>query len=238
MRILVIMSDNRKLERDMDKADYNSLVASINYEYCKAHNYDFLYYRPYLNIDSYDIHNCIDPNTNTARHAAWSKLLSVRLALHLDYEYVVYIDSDCIFKNFKQTLEEYIQPNMHNNFIFFNNKPWDVKKPCSGFFISKVCPTTIQYIRDWYTYNFKDNKNPCRWEQGALWFLYTTFNCAIRNEWMFCEKKRQFLRHVGSFESNIRIPYFQNFITSNKINHQQNIQKMQYIEYDTITVIL
>ena len=48
-RILVFMSDNRKLHGSLAGADYNSLVAAINYEYCKKHGYDFIYYRPYLN---------------------------------------------------------------------------------------------------------------------------------------------------------------------------------------------
>jgi hypothetical protein len=48
MRILVFMSDNRSIDPDIEKASYNSLVASINYEYCKKHKYDFLYYVPII----------------------------------------------------------------------------------------------------------------------------------------------------------------------------------------------
>ena len=33
MKILVFMSDNRSLENDINKSNYNSLTASINYEY-------------------------------------------------------------------------------------------------------------------------------------------------------------------------------------------------------------
>ena len=49
MHILVFMSDNRKLDKNIRSAEYNSLAAAINYEYCKKYNYDFIYYRPYLN---------------------------------------------------------------------------------------------------------------------------------------------------------------------------------------------
>ena len=98
MKICVFMSDNRLLSNDINNANYNSLTASINYEYCKKYNYNFLYYRPYLdNKEIIDLYNCPDPNSSELRHAAWSKLLSTQLALQLDYDYIVYIDSDCIF---------------------------------------------------------------------------------------------------------------------------------------------
>ena len=34
------MSDNRPLSTDIITATYNSLVAAINYEYCKKYGYD------------------------------------------------------------------------------------------------------------------------------------------------------------------------------------------------------
>ena len=72
------MSDNRNLEMDFKEAKYNSLAASINYEYSKKHNYDFIYYRPYLkDEENFNLTNCVDPNNITdLRHASWSKLLS------------------------------------------------------------------------------------------------------------------------------------------------------------------
>lgn len=238
MKILVFMSDNRSLEQTFEKTDYNSLVAAINYEYCKKHNYDFIYYVPYLNNENdITLYSCIDPNTNTPRHSAWTKLLSTKLALQLSYDYIVYIDSDCIFKDFTKSLEDFIKPYMEidKDVIFINNKPWNHEKPCSGFYICKVCPNVCQFINDWYNFDFGTRKNPCRFEQGALWYLYkdTQYNIVIVDDWMFKEKTGQFLRHIGTFEKNYRITYFKKFISVNNIDFTSNISNIQCIKYNT-----
>lgn len=230
------MSDNRLLSNNLDKADYHSLAAAINYEYCKDHNYDFFYFRPFLNDkNTIVLNNCIDPKTDLPRHSAWSKLLSTSLALDLNYDYVIYIDSDCIFKDFNQTLETFIKPYINNDVIFLNNKPWGKTKPCSGFFICKVCPNTIQFLNDWYNFDFGKKENPCRWEQGALWFLYKVkkYNIIIVDNWMFREVPEQFLRHIGTHEKENRIPYFKKFIKVNKIDYLNNILKIKCIDYNT-----
>jgi hypothetical protein len=148
------MSDNRNLDRLFIKANYNSLVASINYEYCKKHNYNFLYYKPYLvNKDEIKLFNCKNPITNNLRYAAWSKLLSTTLALQMDYDYVVYIDSDCIFKDFNHSIENFIQSYSNKDIIFFNNKPWGDNMPCSGFYICKVNEYTKKFILLFYIEN-------------------------------------------------------------------------------------
>ena len=234
MRILVFMSDNRNLETNIDISNYNSLVAAINYEYCKKHNYDFLYYRPYLDDNTItNLYNCIDPNTKLVRHSAWSKLLSTSKALKLQYDYVVYIDSDCIFKDLQKSLEVFIEPYTEKDIIFLNNKPWGNDKPCSGFFICKICPRIIQFVDDWYNFNFNGKKNPCRWEQGALWLMFKEHNIEIVDSWMFREEKGQYLRHVGSNENKIRIPYFTRFIKENDINYTQNICEIKVVEFNT-----
>jgi len=223
------MSDNRRLQ----SSEYNSLVAAINYDYCKKHKYDFIYYRPYLNIkESVSLYNCIDPNTNTTRHASWSKLLSAKLALELPYDYVVYIDSDCIFKNRDFSLDEFIRPYLKYDTIFLNNKPWGDHLPCGGFFVCKVGPASKQFIQDWYAIPIPSKNKVHAWEQDALWTLYKKFNIAIVDEMMFQEKEGQFLRHICHKEHRLRIPYFQAFLTSNQID-VRSIEPIQYIEYNT-----
>ena len=236
MRLLVLMSDNRVLEKTIGNAQYNSLVAAINYEYCSIHGYDFIYYRPYLiDRDACNLNISIDPITKTQRHAAWAKLLSTSLALNLDYDYVVYIDSDCIFKDFNQSLEDFIKPYLQNNVVFLNNKPWHTDRPCSGFFIVKVNETTKQFFDIWYSFDFNGRINPCRFEQGAVWSLFTIpqYNIAIVDAWMFKEEKCQFLRHVGTHDDRARMPYFSAFIQSNSIKYEENISKIRVIEFDT-----
>lgn len=235
MKILVFMSDNRILSSDLENADYNSLSASINYEYCKKHGYDFIYYRPFLNNSNViEINNNIDPNTGIPRHSAWSKLLSTQLALQLKYDYVVYIDSDCIFRNFEKTLESFIEPLLTYDLIFLNNFPFNHDdKPCSGFYVGKVSRHLRNLIKHWFSYDFKGKKNPVRWEQGALWQFYKKHNIHVVNDIMFLEKKGQYLRHIGTFDNKKRIPYFKQYIKDKGINFSKNILDITYIDYNT-----
>jgi hypothetical protein len=233
-KILVFMSDNRKLDQSYEKANYNSLCASINYEYCKKHGYGFIYYRPYLmNKDTVSMYNCKNPITNELRHASWSKLLSTSIAFKLDYDYIVYIDSDCIFKNFDQTIEEFIKPYSEKDILFLNNKPWGDNDPCAGFYICKVNEYTKKFIVDWNQVNIPEKDRDHAWEQDTLWKIYKEYNIGIIDSWMFQEKEEQFLRHVSSCENNNRIPYFSSFIKSKNINYEKNINELQVIEFDT-----
>jgi hypothetical protein len=239
LKILVFMSDNRKLQNEFEEATYNSLVASINYEYCKKYNYDFIYYRPYLDSENnLSLYNCIDPNTKDLRHASWSKLISTHISLQLDYDYVVYIDSDCIFKNFNLSLEHFINQNIDINIIFFSNHPWGAEKPNAGFFICKVSEYTKNFIIDWYNVDIskKNLKHP--WEQDALWKIYELYNVIIVDNIMFIECDDQFLRHVCTNEAYNRLSYFKNFIDLNKIIFNKNILEIKNIDYDSRLILL
>ena len=234
MRILVFMSDNRPLQTSLEKADYSSLVASINYEYSKIHNYDFLYYRPYLkNKEKTELYNCKNPSTKGLRHAAWSKLLSTSLALELDYDYVVYIDTDCIFKDYSQRLEDYIQMHPDKDIIFLNNKPWGDTKPCSGFYICAVNDRMKQFLRDWYAMNIPVRDINHAWEQEALWKMYMDQKVGIVDSWMFKESEGQFLRHITNTEKPRRTSYFSAAREERNIDYEKNIREIQVIEFDT-----
>lgn len=235
MKVCVFMSDNRPLDNSIDTAEYNSLVASINYAYCKKYNYDFIYYRPYINDkNNHSLYNCIDPNTKELRHASWSKLLSTSQILDLNYDYVVYIDSDCIFKDFNLTLDKFIEPITSAPIIFLNNKPWNSDKPCAGFYICKVCDETKQFIKGWYNYKLPSNNKNHTWEQEALWRILKNINMNIIDSIMFLEKEGQYLRHVSSYEKNIRTEYFLNFIKTNNIIY--DVASINVIEYDTTSL--
>jgi len=224
------MSDNRPL----DKTGYHSFAASINSHYCKKHGYDFIYYQPYLYKKSTKNHktirtiqlertsisndkqlyNCIDPITKETRHSAWSKILSAQRALRLSYDYVVYIDSDCIFKD--KSIEDFIKP-YHQDILFLNNKPWNQDKPCSGFFILKNNANTKKFVKDWYHVQLPEKNKKHPWEQDGLWSMYKNYDIGLIDEWMFEEKKGQMLRHIGSHEAENRIPYFKAFIKKHNI---------------------
>lgn len=234
MKILVFMSDNRVLENSYDAADYNSLVASINYEYCKKHGYDFIYYRPYLNnVNIIELYNCLDPNSGKPRHSAWSKILSTKKALNLNYDYVVYIDSDCIFKNHEKTLESFIEPYLNYDILFLNDKPYSFDRPCSGFYICKVSSHSRKFINAWYNIRIPENNIRHPWEQAALYKIYNYYNIKIIDDWMFKEKPGQLLRHIGSDVKETRIPYFKLFIKNNHIPFSKNIISLDSREFRT-----
>jgi mannosyltransferase OCH1-like enzyme len=237
-KICVFMSDNRPLHNNIEDAEYPSLAAAINYHYCKKHNYDFIYYRPYLGTENeISLYNCINPNTKETRYAAWSKLLSTLEALKLNYEYVVYIDSDCIFKNTDIAIETFIEPNEDKNIIFLNNKPWHLNKPCSGFYICKANSHTKEIIQKWYNYDsgIYDKTHP--WEQDSLMKFYDKINISIIDSMMFYEENNQFLRHIGTWESDNRKPYFLNIINTRNINYTENINNIHTINYNTLSSV-
>jgi hypothetical protein len=234
-RFLVFMSDNRPLEStDIHTADYYSLAAAINYEYCLKHNYDFQYYRPYLNNkDAVTLYNCLDPHSHETRHASWSKLLTTTKVLEQAYDYILYIDSDCIFKNFEQSIEGFINLYYDKDILFLNDKPYDPTVPCAGFYIAKVSNHTKQFFIDWYNVDsYKTNKKDS-WEQIPLQSIYQKYNVGVIDSMMFLEEAGQYLRHVNTHQNQNRKPYFTKFIQANNINFNKNINDIIKIEYDT-----
>jgi hypothetical protein len=238
MKILIFMSDNRKLTGDIDVASYESLTAAINFAYATRHGYDFIYYNPYLNGTGNPLYNCVDRNNGKIRHASWSKLLSTKKALELDYDYVVYIDSDCIFKDHDFCLESIINSNPTKLCIFWNNYPWSSTEPCAGFYIAKVTPETKTIFDFWYNCNYPHFNKTHPWEQHALHNFYNTINIAILDNVMFEERPLQILRHIGSDEDkkyNSRIPYFKQYIRRNRIPFKTDMIKT--ISYSTSDIV-
>jgi hypothetical protein len=227
-KVLIIMSDNRALGKE-----YNSLTVCINYEYSRKHGYDFIYYRPYLkNSASYELNNCVDTKGNK-RHAAWSKILSTKRALDLQYDYIVYIDTDCIFKDFTKRIEEYVQPYPEKDILFLDDKPWGTTYPCSGFYICKNSSESKRLMDDWYSIDMPENNTKHPWEQAALVKIFKGYNIGIIDDWMFQEKEGQYLRHIGSSEKQNREPYFKNFIKTINIYPNTILPKIKVVEYDT-----
>ncbi len=234
MKICVFVSDNRPLDPVFDGANYHTLVSVINQAYCKKHGYDFIYYKPYLHDESSaSIFNCLDPNNGAHRHASWSKLLSAKKALEGDYDYVVCIDSDCIFRNFDISLEKFIEPLADKDVIFLNNKPWGDHLPCGGFFVCKNSDGAKTFLNDWYNFNIPAKNKDHMWEQAALWEIYTRYNLGIVDAWMFKEDRDQFLRHIGSYVGHTRVPYFSEFITRWGLDFPGNRAAIKVVSYNT-----
>jgi hypothetical protein len=234
MKILVFMSDNRSIGSDFDTACYVSLVACINAAYCKKYGYDFVYYQPYFKTQfPFNVFNCKNFQTGVRRDAAWSKLLSTIKALRAGYDYIVYIDSDCIFKDFTKNIESYILANSDKDIVFLNNKPWNTDKPCSGFFICPVTSKVEDMIRQWYAVDLPAKNENRAWEQDGLWEIYQTFNAKILDEWMFQEEEGQYLRHITSYQTGgLRVPYFKDFILKHGLSMKNN-EFIKQIAFDT-----
>ena len=248
--VLILLSDNRDINDNLNNSDYNTLTAIINYQYSEKHNYDFKYLRPHLN-NNFSLFNCLSP-TNQPRHSSWAKLLSTIKVLmdYPQYEYIVYIDSDCIFSNQQLSINDYLtqikniddqQLNLNKDIFFVNNKPWDPNLPCAGFFILRNTENSLNILKNWYN----NNDNPYYdkihvWEQYPLQYkIINSYhnNIEIINDWMFRPFDNQFLRHIGSEEGYNRIPFFKNYINTHL--HSVNIDtiieniKNNLITYNT-----
>lgn len=230
------MSDNRKLE---EEETYYSLAAATNYAYCKQHGYDFIYYVPYSSTNVRAIDTTVDPNTGAPRHASWSKIISAMRAVELyDYDYVVYIDSDCIFRNFSAPLESIISQYLDKTMIVWNDIPWHKDKPCAGFFIlsSRNKSKATSLLLEWYMYDLPEHNQGRLWEQVALCDMFITRqDIGMRDELMFYEQPGQFIRHICSAQNHMRKPYFSTFLKSMNIDYTTTIDHIDTCIFDTDT---
>ena len=233
------MSDNRKLENTYETAGYYSVTAAINYEYCKKHGYDFIYYRPYMSDpENIILNNCMDYNNNTVRHASWSKILCTIDAIKRGYDYVMYVDSDCIVKDFDMKVEDLVQSYMDKDLIFSNNAPWSPDRPCCGLYICKSTDYTMKFLKDWYNVSVPQWNTRHAWEQEAAYLIYKNYEklALFDNKLMFQENSGQQFRHICCMENQNRIPYFKNFLEKKSIDFSKNIEEITCIDFDTLTI--
>jgi hypothetical protein len=233
MRILVFQSDNRLLTRNQN--DYHSLSAVINYQYCQKHGYDYIYYRPYLDDPtSSSIYTCLDSN-HELRHSTWAKLFSTDLALDQEYDYVVYMDTDCIFKDFDQKIETFVLAYPEKDILFLNDKPWRRDRPNGGFYVLKVNSYTKRFAKDWYLYSIPERNRVHPFDQAALWMIYMKYNLKFVDQWFMREEPGQWLRHVTGSEAirKTRTAYFQKFIQEKGIDFINTLVQIKTIDFNT-----
>jgi hypothetical protein len=250
MNMQVIMSDNRDVEFDLEKCEYNTLSAIINYEYSCLHKYDFKYLKPLMN-GKVGLANCLSP-TKKPRHAAWSKILSCIKAIEEGYKYdfVVYLDSDCVFSHHETSLTDYIDRsknvlnknlNMKFDVFFMNNQPWHRFLPCSGFFLFRPNSKALDFFKTWYQQNQDDKYNLNHpWEQHCLQSNLTKkHQFEIIDDWMFDDiKQNQYLRHIGR-GNPLRKTFFNQIMSTynqGKIESSLEAIKELVVAYDTTTI--
>jgi hypothetical protein len=238
MKIAICMSDNRHLQPNKSSCDYNSYTAYINTIYCLAYKYDFFYFQPYGNTEN-SVYVCIDPNTGEPRHASWAKLLAMSMLCKQDYDYIVCIDSDCVFLNIHKRLEEIIDAYPEKDFIIANNSPYHPDLPCCAFMICKNNTYSRTFLNDWYMFKNpasdseiwrkvlenanKTYKTPLftlgtYWEQDTLWILLQNPEIArhfqLLSEPIMVNDKLsgQFLIHISHERHEKRKPYFLGYV--------------------------
>ena len=247
VNIQIIMSDNRNIELDLEKCEYNTLSAIINYEYSCRYKYDFKYFQPLIN-NEVRLANCLSPNKKP-RHAAWSKILSCIKVIEegCKYDFVVYLDSDCVFNHHETSLINYLDEaknilnqngDIEHDIFFMNNQPWSRNLPCSGFFIFRPTPNSLDFFKTWYQQNQDDEYNLNHpWEQHCLWnYLSKTFQFEIIDDWMFQDQKQnQYLRHIGR-GNPLRQTFFSEIVDTyalEKVKSHIDCIKSHIIRYET-----
>lgn len=249
MSILIFMVDNRDLQTSFEDADYVSFTAIINYLYAAHHGYDFLYYK----LKNMDEKDRVKKNTvaynYTLKHyraAPWGKLPAAYNALHKKYSTVVYIDSDCIFKDFSRTVEDFlaatknIQGTVEDKpVVFLNNKPWNKNKPCSGFFVMQKSRITTKFLKKWWNYPNEEHNYTHDYEQNSLHKIFEEDldKIEIKDDWMFKLVGGQYLRHIGSHEGDKRLPAFRRYylegLKLSPEDFEEFINKIEVVNYST-----
>jgi hypothetical protein len=176
------------------------------------------------------------------------------------YDYIVYIDSDCIFRDHDMRIESYIEKHLDKDIVFINNNPWHLKLPCSGFYACKPNMAMSEFFRKWYEMDIPFKNNARYWEQDALWLLIYKLpvkkeyldklhanliptrswpkNVGLIDDVMFFKKQGQFLTHICGADSSLRKPTFSKAIELNNIDFPTIINKINksgFSLFDTST---
>jgi hypothetical protein len=263
MKIAVFISDNRPLDSNKTSCQYNSCAAYINTIYCLGHKYNFYYFKPFGDRTD-GVMVCRDPNTGEKRHASWSKLQSAYMLLCNQYDYIVCIDSDCVFKNIQKSLESIISKFPDHDIITANNAPYHPHLPCCAFFICKNTEWTRKFLQTWYmhknpssdsnewkrvieiankTYTTPNFKLGTYWEQDTLWLLMQDPEIAARihimdEPIMFAESSDQYLIHISHERHTSRKPYLMGYTEHLEAETKQSFETilsiLPVIEYDAL----
>jgi hypothetical protein len=167
------MSDNRTPTDNLN--DYWNITAYANFKYCQLHDYDFIYYKPFIK-DKTDnsLLCCRNPtypiSSNKRRHISWTKILTTHHTLK-KYKRAIYLDSDAIFNNYNNIdsiLSAYDTQN--KQVIFLSDHPYHAEAPCAGFFICNYSAEAFKFLRSWYCDQHHDpiydQTHP--WEQNSI----------------------------------------------------------------------
>jgi hypothetical protein len=241
-KIIVITSDNREiiLDKKLKEFKYYEFSFIINSVYCYKKKINFKYLKIkdiYSNIffnskDTISSYSSIAKNT---RSASWTKLLCIYSYLKKNYDYIIYMDSDCIFYNQKLSLNKLISKIKKEKKLglLYSDKPWNCNLPNAGFMILRNSKYTKKLIKFWW--NSKDylNSHKHPYEQKKLHEFWASNTLNIKKNIIFIKKNissiktnKNLIYHITSNYKN-RENIFKKFIKEKKININYERKKIQ-----------
>ncbi|EWM27337.1 hypothetical protein Naga_100226g2 [Nannochloropsis gaditana] len=190
-RVLILVSETRDLLLGVDpnttvaQLSYPAKTAIMNKQYADAHGYDFVYSRPGVTATFREMmwaalekeskaSDCkfAAPlwhfNRSSLRSAPWAKLPA---AWHfaLEYDWIVSIDSDAVFRNMSWKLPQSLAAlRPDQDYLFLSNMPFSYMMPCSGVFVVRGGDRGRKRLETWWnTISQTDRRHA--YEQTALW---------------------------------------------------------------------
>ena len=130
---------------------YGDINYKINKLYCEKYNLEIIL----SNKKKYN-----------NRHPAWERL-PLLIDNILNFDYLMWIDSDAFFYNDANDITEIINNNIDVNFIFSKGKICNIN---TGFFIVKNSQYSLDFLSKWAFDEelYKNNSYPGWWDQGVL----------------------------------------------------------------------
>jgi hypothetical protein len=175
---------------------------------------------------------CYNPRLREARCGSFAKLVAMRDAIALPYETIVYIDSDCIFRNHERSVEDFTTTcPVHAGVPFeqactghLRNIPWTPDLPCAGFFIARNTPRTHAFLKKWWDYPNPEHAFQHDFEQSSLREIYPEVSdrICVWDAIFFQEQEGQWLRHVSSDQRELRLPYFRRMVDELESSRQED----------------
>jgi hypothetical protein len=228
-KIAIITSDNRDVKFNNKKNNYVELSALINLNYAIRNKCDFFFFKI---IDDFNINYLNKKETlssysrlaRSCKAASWVKLLTIYNALNLNYEYIIYLDSDCIFNNQKININQIIRLLKKKQMLFYSDKPWKVDLPNCGFILLKNSYFNKSFIKSWWqTFSLKNLTHP--YEQFWLQKFWLNNSKLVKKKIILlpdeiCRLKnnKQFIFHMTSDFAKKRDHFFTNYTYKNKLN--------------------
>jgi hypothetical protein len=246
-KIVALTSDNRDLNF-RQKLGYLEYCALINKRYFSNYNVKFFFLK-IENITNSNLVSKKDCVSGYARKvlspkaASWTKLLAIYSFFKSNYDYILYLDSDCIVNNHKIKPSSLIK-NLHNKqALFYSDQPWNSTLPNCGFILMKNNNYNKVFIKNWWnTFSKKNLSHP--YEQHWLQSFWKDNKKKVNKNFKLVNENicrlvndKQYIFHMTSDfrNQNKNNFFFKKYIQKNRIkfNNIRNAIKNSTIKINT-----